>query len=118
MRQTTVKNEKTTMRSLVITLVLFAMALPAFAQDVSRVAPGIAPVLPQARPEVPDTQTYRTINGEVLVLERDYFVVKERSGAEVRLPFNPDVPGERGLRVGDKVLAQVRSEEHTSELQS
>ena len=103
------------MRYLVVAFALIMGATPAFPQDAPRISPGIAPSLPHARPEVSEIQNsqqavnapQRTVKGEVLALEHDYLVVKERSGAEVRLPLNLNVPGERDLHVGDKIVAHM-----------
>jgi hypothetical protein len=55
----------------------------------------------------PPTSAKDTVEGKILTIEQDAYVVREDSGKTVRLYFDKDTSQPGHLTVGDKILAQV-----------
>ena len=77
----------------------------AFAADPPGSAPGGAP-------KAGKDASAKTINGEVLKIEGENYVVKDATGKEVKLHVNAQTKKEGDIKVGDKVEAQADGTGH------
>lgn len=62
--------------------------------------------IPMPTAMVSEQPSMKTVSGEVLRIERDFYVVKDPAGQEVHLLVSEDIG--RGVQVGDKITAQVQ----------
>jgi hypothetical protein len=53
------------------------------------------------------TQGFRIVQGEVLKMEGNTYLVRDETGKEVRLVVNKDSKVDTAFEVGDKIVAQV-----------
>jgi hypothetical protein len=63
-----------------------------------------------ADPGGSSSSTSETVKGDVLNIEGEFYVVKDKSGHEVRLHVTPETRLEDRVKVGDKIEAQVTRE--------
>jgi hypothetical protein len=59
------------------------------------------------QPTISTKETKDTVEGKILTVEDDAYVVREDSGKTVRLYFDKDTNRPNHLVVGDKIMAQV-----------
>jgi len=52
------------------------------------------------------------VRGDVLLIEGEYYFVKDTTGHEVRLHVNSETKSEDRIKVGDKIEARITSEGH------
>jgi exosome complex RNA-binding protein Csl4 len=57
----------------------------------------------------PDSQT---VNGDVLKIEGEFYIVKDMTGKEIRLHVDQTTKLEGAIRAGDKIEAQVTEKGH------
>jgi hypothetical protein len=53
-----------------------------------------------------------SVNGELLRMEGEYFVIRDDSGQEVRLQVTNETKMENAVQVGDRIEAQVSGRNH------
>jgi uncharacterized protein YdeI (BOF family) len=83
-----------------IGLFVFAMILSAGMASLSYAAGDMA---------APSTQT---INGDLLKIDGEFYVVKDMSGKEIRLHVDKTTTLEGTIKAGDKVEAQATEKNH------
>jgi hypothetical protein len=69
------------------------------------------PVVVDATPLPPQGRD-TSVNGELLRMEGEYFVIRDASGREVRLQVTNETKMENAVQVGDKIEAQVSGGNH------
>ena len=57
-----------------------------------------------------------TVKGDVLLIEGEYYFVKDTTGHEVRLHVNSETKSEDKIKVGDKIEARVTSDGHAKSI--
>ena len=57
-----------------------------------------------------------TVKGDVLLIEGEYYFVKDTTGHEVRLHVNSETKSEDKIKVGDKIEARVTSSGHAKSI--
>lgn len=60
----------------------------------------------------PATATVQSFKGQIVTIEGEQYIVKDASGKEVRLHVNQETVLQSGLRVGDKIDAEVSANGH------
>lgn len=60
----------------------------------------------------------RIVKGKVLQIEGSAYVIREREGAELRLPVDQDTRMEHTPKVGDQIIAQVAEDGRTRSIRS
>ncbi len=65
-----------------------------------------------------DANGARTVNGEVLKIDGENYVVKDASGKEVKLHVNAQTKKDGDIKVGDKVEAQADGTGHASAIKA
>jgi hypothetical protein len=53
------------------------------------------------------TQGFRIVQGEVLKMEGNTYLVRDETGQEIRLTINKDSKVDKAFEVGDRIVAQV-----------
>jgi hypothetical protein len=53
------------------------------------------------------TQSFRIVQGEVLKMEGNTYLVRDETGQEIRLTINKDSKVDKAFEVGDRIVAQV-----------
>jgi hypothetical protein len=66
--------------------------------------------------EQPAAKSSKTVQGEVLRIEGEFYVVKEASGKEVRLHVNKDTRLDGAPKAGDKIEAQTTADGHATSI--
>ena len=61
----------------------------------------------------PSTQT---INGDLLKIDGEFYVVKDMSGKEIRLHVDKTTTMDGAIKVGDKVEAQATEKNHAGSI--
>jgi len=51
--------------------------------------------------------TTRTVDGAILMIEGDYFVIKDANGKEVRVYVDSATKKDSSIKVGDRIVAQI-----------
>ena len=59
-----------------------------------------------------------SVNGELLRIEGEYFVIRDTNGQEVRLQVTNDTKMENAVQVGDRIEAQVSGRNHAETVRS
>ncbi len=75
---------------------------PLYASSITKAAPAVvtdSTSLPQGQG--------RSVNGELLRIEGEYFVIRDAGGQEVRLQVTNETKMENAVQVGDKIEARV-----------
>lgn len=68
---------------------------------------------PAAQPKpAPATATVQSFKGQLVAIEGEQYIVKDAAGKEVRLHVNQETVLQSGLRVGDKIDAEVSANGH------
>ena len=68
---------------------------------------------PAASPKpVSPAATVQSFKGQIVTIEGEHYIVKDATGKEVRLHVNQETVLQSGLRVGDKVDAEVSANGH------
>ena len=60
----------------------------------------------------------RSVNGELLRIEGEYFVIRDSSGQEVKLQVDKETKMENAVQVGDRIEAQVSGGNHAETVRS
>ncbi len=63
------------------------------------------------KPALP-AATVQSFKGQIVTIEGEQYIVKDATGKEVRLHVNQETVLQAGLRVGDKVDAEVSANGH------
>jgi hypothetical protein len=90
-----------------MTAAAFVLTLSAgvYAADMGSSAPGGAAAAKEA-------SSAQTVNGEVLKIEGENYVVKDAMGKEVKLHVSPETKKDGDIKVGDKIEAQADATGH------
>ena len=83
-----------------IGLIMFALVLSI----------GMVPMLYAA--DVTESPTPKMVNGDLLKIDGEFYVVKDASGKEVRLHVDKTTKMEGALKAGDKIEAQASEKGH------
>ena len=65
-----------------------------------------------------EASSAQTVNGEVLKIEGENYVVKDAMGKEVKLHVNADTKKEGDIKVGDKIEAQADASGHATSIKA
>lgn len=65
---------------------------------------------------MPFSQTSQVVKGDVLMIEGDFYVVKDITGHETRLHVSADTKMDAKVKVGDKIEAQVTPDGHAKSI--
>lgn len=60
----------------------------------------------------------KTVNGEVLKIEGENYVVKDSAGKEVKLHVNAQTKKDGDIKVGDKIEAQADGSGHATSIKA
>ena len=71
-----------------------------------------APASGGAAAAAKDASSAQTVNGEVLKIEGENYVVKDAMGKEVKLHVSPETKKDGDIKVGDKIEAQADATGH------
>jgi hypothetical protein len=67
-------------------------------------------------PPMPFSQTSQVVKGDVLMIEGDFYVVKDITGRETRLHVSADTKMDAKVKVGDKIEAHVTPDGHAKSI--
>jgi hypothetical protein len=97
-----------------MTVAVFVLTLSAgvYAADMGAPAPGGAAAAAK------DASSAQTVNGEVLKIEGENYVVKDATGKEVKLHVNAETKKEGDIKVGDKIEAQADASGHATSIKA
>ncbi len=73
---------------------------------------GLATAADKAAETIPITSGLQTVQGDVLKIEGDSYVVKDMTGKEIRLHVDKTTKLEGSFKAGDKIEAQVTEKGH------
>lgn len=73
---------------------------------------GLATAADKAAEMIPITSGLQTVQGDVLKIEGDSYVVKDMTGKEIRLHVDKTTKLEGSFKAGDKIEAQVTEKGH------
>ena len=73
---------------------------------------GTSGAAPGGAPAAKDASSAQTVNGEVLKIEGENYVVKDAMGKEVKLHVSPETKKDGDIKVGDKIEAQADATGH------
>ena len=68
---------------------------------------GVAVVSLSYAADMPESPTLKTIKGDLLKIEGEFYVVKDMAGKEIRLHADKTTLLEDGIKEGDKVQVQA-----------
>lgn len=94
-----------------VTLFIATMWLLSGTIEFSAAADPTPPSKPAAEPNIT-----RFLQGQLLKIEGEFYLVKDRSGEEVRVHVSKDTVFDTRIKVGDKVDAQVLPDGHATSM--
>ncbi len=88
-------------------------AATSFLMGLAIVGPASAADTQSASPKpAPATATVQLFKGQIVAIESEQYIVKDATGKEVRLHVNQETVLQSGLRIGDKIDAEVSANGH------
>jgi hypothetical protein len=77
---------------------------------------GVAMVSLSYAADLTESPTPKTVKGDLLKIEGEFYVVKEMSGKEIRLHVDKTTALDGAIKVGDKVEAQATEKNHAASI--
>ena len=77
--------------------------------------PAAADSAPQSKPAVSENAA-RVLQGKLLKIEGEYYIVKDAGGKEVRVRVNKSTVLDVRIKVGDKIDVQMAADGHAATL--
>lgn len=96
-------------------LTLFTIMLAGCAGSGAHKQPAAADPAPPSKPAASENAA-RVLQGKLVKIEGEYYVVQDASGKEVRVHVGKDTVLDGRIKAGDKIDAQVSADGHAATL--